>query len=194
MPIVVVDYDSQWPLIYEQLRSQIWPTITDAAESIEHVGSTSVPDLPAKPIIDATIIVADSDRLRLIIQRLDTIGYRHRGDLGVPGREVFSIHAGSPALHLYAGVRSAVTIQNHLVLRDRLRANRDLAAAYGRLKKELALRFPDDIDAYTAGKTDFILSVLRDAGFASSDLEVVADVNTIPALRRPRVHHDGTVR
>ena len=80
MPIVVVDYDSQWPLIYERLRSGIWPAIADVAESIEHVGSTSVPGLPAKPIIDATIIVADSDRLRLIIQRLDTIGYRHRGE------------------------------------------------------------------------------------------------------------------
>ncbi|MCL2649144.1 MAG: GrpB family protein [Phycisphaerales bacterium] len=186
MPIVVVDYDSQWPKVYEQLRSQIWPAIEDIAETMEHVGSTSVPGLAAKPIIDVTIIAADPDRLGLVIQRLGANGYHHRGDLGVPGREVFSLPVGRPYCHLYAGVRSAVAIQNHLVLRDRLRANRDLAAAYGRLKKELALRFSNDIDGYIAGKTEFILSVLRDAGFASSDLEAIADVNTVAALRRPR--------
>jgi len=186
MPIVVVEYDSQWPILYEQLRSLIWPAIADVAESMEHVGSTSVPGLSAKPIIDVTIIAADHDRLQQVIQRMAAIGYHHRGDLGVSGREVFSIPTGSPYCHLYAGVRSAIAIQNHLVLRDRLRANRDLAAAYSRLKKELALRFSNDIDSYIAGKTDFVLSVLRDAGFALSDLEALAEINTIPALRQPR--------
>ena len=83
--VIVVDHDPSWPDIFERLRGGIWPSVAGVAISIEHVGSTSVRGLAAKPIIDMTIVVPGADAVRTVIERLAEIGYRHRGDLGVPG-------------------------------------------------------------------------------------------------------------
>jgi len=186
MPIVVMDYNPQWPVVFERLRARVWPAIADVALGIEHVGSTAVPGLAAKPIIDVTIVVADRRGLEAVIGRLEGIGYRHRGDLGVRGREAFANPPAppdspdmpdTPAHHLYACVQGGLALRNHLAVRDRLRRDLSAAAAYSRLKKELARRFADDLDAYIAGKTDFILSLLKDAGFDAAALERIEGIN-----------------
>lgn len=179
--VVVSDYDPAWPAHFERLREDLWPAVRHCAERIEHVGSTSVPGLAAKPVIDMTIVTND---LPGVIAALDRIDYRHNGDQGVPGREAFRAPRDQgpdvPRHHTYACAPSALQLRNHLALRDALRADPDRARAYGELKRALARRFPDDIDAYVDGKTAFILALLKDAGFGSEELEAIGAVNRLP--------------
>ena len=108
--------------------------------------------------------------------RLATIGYRHRGDLGIPGREAFECPEGAPDSHLYASISGNDGLRNHLALRDYLRNDPEAAREYGRLKRELAERFTDDIDGYVDGKTEFVLAILARSGFSD---EQIADIRAI---------------
>jgi len=88
-PIVIEDYDPHWQEQFEVLRAQIAAVLRPLAAAIEHVGSTAVPGLAAKPIIDIDVLLRSAADLPEAITRLATLGYQHRGDLGVPGREAF---------------------------------------------------------------------------------------------------------
>lgn len=178
--IIVVEYDPSWPENFEQLRDTIWPSIRDLAASIEHVGSTSVEGLAAKPVIDMTIVLPTASRMEPAIDRLAALGYRHRGDLGVPGREAFARPDGTPAHHLYACVEGNLGLRNPMAVGDYLRRNRSAAREYGALKRQLAARFPDDVDGYVEGKTDFILAILARAGFSPGELAEIRAINQKP--------------
>jgi len=177
--IEVVDYDTAWPQRFEQLRATVWPAVSDIAIAIEHVGSTSVPGLAAKPIIDVDAIVLTSpSSMKTVIASLTRIGYEHQGDLGVPGREAF--RNGPPDLpphHLYSCIEDCVALRNHLVVRDFLRAHPDVAREYGELKKRLARGFPDDIDSYIAGKTDLLCRILALSGMPAGEIAAVRGAN-----------------
>lgn len=111
-------------------------------------------------------------------RRLGALGYVHRGDLGVPGREAFRAPASGPRHHLYLCLASSHALANHLAVRDHLRAHPHRAAECGALKKTLADRFAHDSDGYTAGKTDrLLIRVLRDAGFDPGQIEEVERIN-----------------
>lgn len=179
--VIVVDYDPSWPDTFEHLRAGIWPHIRDVATAVEHVGSTSVPGLAAKPVIDMTVVVPTAPAMEAVIDRLGKIGYRHRGDLGIPGREAFACPEGTPAHHLYACVAGNDGLRNHLTLRDHLRSDPEALREYCRLKRELALQFADDIDGYIDGKTEFILSILARAGFTDDQLSAIRAINSKPA-------------
>jgi GrpB-like predicted nucleotidyltransferase (UPF0157 family) len=181
--VIVVDYDPSWPALFEQLRATVWPSVRDLASTIEHVGSTSVVGLAAKPIIDMTIVVPTPREMRTVIDRLAALGYRHRGDLGVPGREAFARPEGTPAHHLYACVKGNLGLRNALAVRDHVRRNPLAAREYGALKKQLAARFPDDIDGYVEGKTDFILSILARSGFSRGELAEIRGINFKPQVK-----------
>lgn len=176
-PVTVVAYDPAWPERFERLRARVWPAVADVAVAIEHVGSTSVPGLAAKPVIDLDVVVRSRADLPLAVGRLTALGYDHRGDLGIEGREAFRAPAGSPAHHLYVCRADAPSLANHLALRDHLRRHPERAAAYGRWKVELARAFPDDPDAYGAAKTDFVVALLREAGLADDVLDGIARAN-----------------
>lgn len=175
--IVVVDYDPAWARHFEQLRASLWEAVHDAAISIEHVGSTSVPGLAAKPIVDLDIVVRSSEESATVIQRLDPLGYTHRGDLGIVGREAFRNPPGGPTHHLYVCLEGSLGLRNHLAVRDYLRSHPDKAIAYGELKRQLAEKFPDDIDSYIDGKADFLQGILRASGFQSQELATIATPN-----------------
>ncbi|HKJ03147.1 MAG TPA: GrpB family protein [Longimicrobiales bacterium] len=176
--VVVVDYDPAWPRIFEQLRAPVLEALGDVALSIEHVGSTSVPGLAAKPVIDIDVVVAEG-AVAGAIKHLATLGYSHRGDLGVPTREAFQRPMGLPRHHLYLCPATSPALANHLAVRDHLRAHPVEAAAYGALKKRLAGDFPHDIDGYMAGKTDFLVGVLRKARFDADALDEVVRLNSV---------------
>ena len=176
--IIVVDYDLSWPHTFERLRAPIWRCIGEVATSIEHVGSTSVPGLAAKPVIDMTIVVPTAAAMRTVIDRLAVIGYRHQGDLGVPGREAFARPQGTPDHHLYACVFGNDALRNHLAVRDYLRSNPSAARAYGTLKKQLAERFAGDIGGYVEGKTDFILAILAGTDFSPDQITAIRALNS----------------
>ena len=158
--IQVVDYDPSWPKLFEQLRAKLLSVVQDFALSIEHVGSTSVPGLAAKPIIDLDLVIPSEAQIPLAVQGLATLGYEHQGNFGIKGREAFKRPPGTPAHNLYVCPRDSEGLQNHLALRDYLRANPQAVQGYGELKKRLAQQFPQDIEAYIDGKTDFILRIL----------------------------------
>ena len=128
---------------------------------IEHVGSTSVPGLPAKPIIDMDVVIESEDQLEDVAARLAAIGYEPRGDLGVTGRYAFKSPAGSPDHHLYVCARDSAELLRHLKFRDYLRGHPEQAAAYGRLKQSLAQAHPFDREGYTEGKTHWIERALQ---------------------------------
>lgn len=177
--IAVVDYDPSWPLEFEGLKARVLRALGDIAVSVEHVGSTSVPGLAAKPIIDMDVVVASAADAADAIERLATLGYAHRGDLGIEGRETFHVPPEWPAHHLYVCVHGAAALANHLAVREYLRRNQAAANAYGSLKKRLAETFPTDVDRYVSGKTDFLLGVLRESGFPGEVLAAIGQANRI---------------
>jgi GrpB-like predicted nucleotidyltransferase (UPF0157 family)/quercetin dioxygenase-like cupin family protein len=166
--IVVADYDPAWPEWFEELHGYIWPAVSGLALRIDHVGSTSVPGLAAKPVIDMDIVVASDDGVRPVIDALKTIGYRWRGDLGVEGRAAFSRVTGAvapelPEHHLYLVVENNKAHLDHWLLRDLLRGDADARALYAGLKRRNAEVADRDMDFYVAAKAELVAELLTRA-------------------------------
>jgi len=155
-PVAVVEYDPAWPEYFEFLRKRIAGTIGDLATAIEHVGSTAVPNLAAKPIIDIDVLLKSDDMLPVAIERLAILGYVHRGDLGVPEREAFLAPARDLPHHLYICPPRSTEFRRHVAFRNFLRAHPEEAKIYGDLKIALAERFRDDRPAYVTAKSEFV--------------------------------------
>ncbi|MGH3478427.1 MAG: GrpB family protein [Nocardioidaceae bacterium] len=163
--IVVGDYDPAWPAWFDTVRRHVWPAVRDVARRIDHVGSTAVPGLAAKPIIDLDVVVASDHDVSLVIEQLATIGYRWRGDLGVPGREAFTAidDQGLPPHNLYVVVENNQAHVDHWLLRDVLRTEPEARQRYAALKKRNAQRADRDMDVYVAAKADFVGDLLARA-------------------------------
>jgi GrpB-like predicted nucleotidyltransferase (UPF0157 family) len=157
--VEVVDYD-EWNANFALIKNELNEILDRLAIAIEHVGSTSVPGLPAKPIIDVDIVIRSAAEFPEIRHRLERFGYIHRGPLGIAGREAFRCVIDLPKHHLYVCEQSSTPLLESLRFRDHLRIHSDAAATYASLKKELAGRFTTDRDAYTAAKADFIRTIL----------------------------------
>jgi GrpB-like predicted nucleotidyltransferase (UPF0157 family) len=175
----VVDYDPGWPRLFETLRASIWSAVGDIAISVEHVGSTAVPGLAAKPAIDIDVVVPEQ-AVAAGIFRLTAIGYQHRGDQGVPQRDAFEAPDGSPLHHLYLCPSTSPALANHIAIRDYLRTHPIAARAYGDLKKELALEFAHDRAGYVEAKTGFLVELLRQIGFSDARLAEIIRINRRP--------------
>jgi GrpB-like predicted nucleotidyltransferase (UPF0157 family) len=184
-PIQVANYNSDWPRIFCRLKGRIWPAVSDLAITIEHVGSTSVPGMAAKPVIDMDVVIASRASLPSILLRLGSLGYQHRGDLGIQDREAFRAPENQPAHHLYVCVQNNLALRNHIAVRDYLRAHPSDAAAYSTLKTELAKRFANERERYNEAKTDFILSILERCGFSAKELDSIRSANTSSRPRDP---------
>jgi GrpB-like predicted nucleotidyltransferase (UPF0157 family) len=178
--VYVTDYDPAWAQRYDTLRDMIWPAVCDIAQKIEHVGSTSVPQLAAKPIIDLDVIVTAHADIERCVQALTPLGYNHLGELGIQGRHALRHRSPLFAHNLYVCLDGSVGLRNHLTLRDHLRQHPTDALAYGALKKHLADQHPNDINAYVAGKTSFILSILARYPMTDAELKAIERANTSP--------------
>ena len=159
-PVEMFDYDPGWVPAYEMLRDRLAKSLGNTPIEIEHVGSTSVPGTSAKPIIDIDVVVPSEDSVSHAIELLAMAGYRHKGDLGIRGREAFESPDGLPAHHLYLVVSGNREHVRHVVFRDYLRNHPDEARKYSDLKKSLAMKFKNDRDGYTEAKTEFIERIL----------------------------------
>ena len=185
--IIIEDYSAQWPVAFEQLKAVYNSRLQPFIEGIEHVGSTAVPGLAAKPILDIDIIIKDKTQFGHIKAILETWGYSHEGERGIPGREAFAKQNaltpdnGSgkswPAHHLYVCLQNSDSLRNHLSLRDFLRSHPDIAAQYGQLKKQLAEKYRYDIDGYVENKTAFITAILERTGFDGAVLDSITRQN-----------------
>jgi GrpB-like predicted nucleotidyltransferase (UPF0157 family) len=177
--IVVSDYDPRWPAFFAQIRERLWPAVRDLAIAIEHVGSTAVPGLAAKPIIDVDIIIPSGETLPQVVERLEALGYTHLGNLGIPGRDAFRESSDLPKHNLYVCPQGSIGLRNHLAVRDYLRAHPEAVEAYAALKRGLAQQFPQDIARYVDGKTDLIASILRAADISPDDVASIEGANRI---------------
>jgi GrpB-like predicted nucleotidyltransferase (UPF0157 family) len=152
--------DPGWPRLFEELRDRASAALGDLVVRIEHVGSTSVPGLVAKAVIDLDVVIRSRAELPAAIERLAAVGYTHVGDLGITGREAFKRPDGTPRHNLYLCAADSVELARHVRFRDYLRSHPDTATEYAVLKRELAERHRLDIDAYCEAKTAFIEGVL----------------------------------
>jgi GrpB-like predicted nucleotidyltransferase (UPF0157 family) len=162
-PIVIADADPGWPALFERLAEPLREALADLHARVEHVGSTSVPGLAAKPIVDMDVVVASAADVPLAVERLCTLGYVPQGDKGIAGREAFLPPRDAPEHHLYVVVDGNRAHTDHTRFRDHLRAHPDAARAYAALKRDLAERHGTDRLAYTDAKTAFITAALRAA-------------------------------
>lgn len=163
--IVIADHDPQWVQWFEQLSALVWPAVEDIALRIDHVGSTSVPGLAAKPIIDMDIVVASDADIRPVIGRLRDIGYVWRGELGVEGRHAFKRYddVGLPRHHLYLVVDGNKAHLDHVLLRDLLRADPDARERYAALKRANVEVAAGDMDIYVEAKAALVTELLARA-------------------------------
>lgn len=162
-PIIIEDYDPHWPEQFVLLRSRIVPVLGALVTAIEHVGSTAVPGLAAKPIIDIDVVLHSAASLPEAIRRLGTLGYEHRGDLGVPGREAFRRPPNDVPHHLYVHGPDSREFLRHITFRNYMRANPEDAQAYERLKRMLAQKYRHERESYNQAKTEFVEAILRRA-------------------------------
>lgn len=166
--VVVVPYTPKWERAFDEVRGQLQTALDDLNVDIEHVGSTSVVGLPAKPILDIDVILKSEGDVARVVAALAAVGYQHRGDQGVPGREAFSA-PDTPGVrqHVYVVVRASKPHRDHIDFRNYLREHPETAAEYAELKAALAHRFPsdgpEDRAGYTEAKADFITAVLANA-------------------------------
>ncbi len=161
--VVVTGYDDEWPRIYEAIARPIRDAVADLGAEVEHIGSTSVPGLAAKPIIDVDVIVRSADDVHAAIERLRALGYVYQGDKGIRGREAFMWPPGATEHHLYVVVEGSGPHLDHIRFRNYLRDHPEVAEQYGAMKLALAAQHGDDLLGYTDAKTAFVTRVLRAA-------------------------------
>ncbi len=160
-------HSEQWHQLVADANARLRQVIGDCVVAIEHIGSTSICGISAKPIIDIAVSVekiADGERCA---KALEGIGYEYRGEHGIAGRCYFV--KGEPRSHHLHMVESGSDFwTSHLLFRDYLRSSASAAEEYDKLKKELARKYVENREAYQKGKTNFIENVLKIAGFAQS--------------------------
>ena len=156
--VMVVPYDEGWKAAFEAIRAELAGALGDLIVGIEHVGSTSVEGLSAKPCIDVDVIIPDYGVFDKVVARLDAIGYIHEGNLGIPDREAFD-YTDKPHLykhHLYVCPRDSEELNRHLTFRYFLRSHPEAAWRYASVKERAAELFPYDIDGYMEFKASCI--------------------------------------
>lgn len=160
--IIVEPYNHQWPSEFQKIKMYLAPYINDIVLDIIHVGSTSVPGLAAKPIIDFNIIIDSYEMFPLLVERLKSLGYEHEGDGGIPMRERFKRTFPDEFLqyHMYVCPKDSPEHSRHLLFCDYLRNHDDARDKYAKLKQGLAKKHRHDIDAYIDGKHDFIEGII----------------------------------
>lgn len=188
--IEVIDYKADWAIQFQELKKVLTKHLGNTFLSMEHVGSTAVPNLKAKPILDIDIIVEDDDqKVNTVIQQLALLGYQHRGDLGIIGRETFKrVSEEVPIVaprkqwhkhHLYVCRKNCISLLNHLQFRNYLRVHPEAIEAYAALKTKLAVDYSYDMDAYVAGKTNFITTILAEIGLEESAIKSIQVQNAL---------------
>ncbi len=166
MPVTLVErYNDAWPVWFETLQTRLMSKLEGHVLSIEHIGSTSVPGMTAKPIIDLDIVIPD-DTLQNAIDLMATLGYFHQGDLGIPAHDAFDLSDRDLKVslqkhHPYVCPESSPELKRHLAFRDFLRQNPDYVRRLSDLKWEFCERHDNDRQAYMDGKEALCAEIRR---------------------------------
>ena len=177
MAVEVVAYSKDWPAQFDRVAEGLRQALSAVSvDSIEHVGSTSIAGLAAKPILDVDIIVRAGD-VAAAVAALEHVGYRHCGDLGVTGREAFTAPDDEPRRHVYVCTAGSLSVRNHLAVRDILRRRDDLRDEYARVKFNLASDPTIDIDTYLARKSAVLQKVLGESDLSDDERRQILQLN-----------------
>lgn len=163
--IKVVPYDSNWPKLFEEEAALLQIALGDNCIAILHIGSTSIPGLEAKPIIDILPVVKDILAVDMISEAMISLGYDVRGEQGMAFRRFFHKRSPSRSCNVHVYEENNPEINRYLKFRDWMRSHKDDALAYGNLKQDLAQKYPDDIFQYCSGKDAFVASIDAKTGF-----------------------------
>ncbi|KAJ2780270.1 hypothetical protein H4R18_003544 [Coemansia javaensis] len=162
--LVVLDYDPAWAVRFQAEQSALQQALGGLVEEIEHVGSTSIPGLAAKPIIDIQVVVGGFGRLAECVAALEQAGYTYRGLNGIEGREFFT----KPGVNMHMVQRGNDEFMRKRLFLQYLRDNAQARDEYAALKKRLAAKWaghPDGSNRYNLDKTEFIMGALARAGW-----------------------------
>lgn len=177
MVIRVVAYREEWPVQFEAVAVFLRRALADVPTySIEHVGSTAVPGLAAKPILDIDVIVA-ADQVPAAIVALEAVGYEHRGDLGMSGREALRAPDAEPERHVYVCEDGSLHVRNHLAVRQVLRERSGLRDRYAAAKLELSADNEMDMARYLAGKSAILQEVLSLSDLTDAERAKIQQLN-----------------
>jgi GrpB-like predicted nucleotidyltransferase (UPF0157 family) len=160
--VIVVPYNPTWPLVFGVERQRIKRELSrsELSLAIKHIGSTAVPGLAAKPVLDIMGGCQEQDEMPAMIDALIGAGYIHRGPQGIPDREFFRL--GDPRrIHFHLTLIGSSFWNDQVAFRNYLRAHDDAGDEYARLKYQLAARFPRDRESYINGKEAWITSILE---------------------------------
>ena len=162
--VIVLPYDEHWAQDFLQIQEELQAALGELAQKIEHVGSTSVRGLSAKPIIDIDVVIKDYSIFDAVIPALEGIGYQYEGDLGIAGREAFK-YEGKDHLqkhHLYVCPQDSDELKRHIAFRDYLRSHPEAVREYSLIKEEGAKLYPYDIEKYIEYKSPVIEKIYRE--------------------------------
>jgi GrpB-like predicted nucleotidyltransferase (UPF0157 family) len=158
--VKLAPYTAEWKRLFEEEKARLQAAIGPYVLEIQHVGSTSIPGMMAKPILDIGVAVTSFEEARVCIQPIEQLGYEYRGEHGIPRRHFFV--KGDPRTHhLHMNEIDGREWENQVLFRDYLIQHPGLAREYAALKVELAQRYPTDREAYLSGKEPFIERVLE---------------------------------
>jgi GrpB-like predicted nucleotidyltransferase (UPF0157 family) len=162
--VVVEDYNPAWEIEFHKIEKELLSAIEGKVLAIEHIGSTAIKGLSAKPIIDIDIVI--DDNFAEVKELLSSIGYHHEGDLGIPGREAFKYEGKIHLMphHLYVCNQDSAELHRHIVFRSFLQEHAEWRDKYSAIKKEMALQYPYDIEAYMRGKAPVIEAIFAICG------------------------------
>ena len=164
--VVVLPHDPRWQEEFETIRREIQEILGELVMEVHHVGSTAVPGLSAKPIIDLDVELRNRSDFPAVRELLAVAGYRHEGDLGIRDREAFC-YKGKDHLqkhHLYVCPPDSRELRRHLTFRNYLRTHPEAAREYSRVKEAAARQHPDSIEGYMAYKSDCIAALYQKCG------------------------------
>ncbi|WP_053219995.1 GrpB family protein [Virgibacillus senegalensis] len=157
--VQVVPYKDQWPNLFLEEAVRIREVFGEEVIDIHHIGSTAVPGLAAKPIIDIMPVVRDIMQVDQYDRQMAAIGYEGKGEFGIPGRRYFRKGGDNRSHHVHVFQQGDKGVTRHLAFRDYLRSHPDIARKYGAKKRELAGQFPTDMEAYINGKSQLVQEI-----------------------------------
>ena len=159
--VYLLPHDPRWSAGFARESAAVAEAMGDAFSAIHHIGSTAIPGISAKPVIDMLAVVRNVEALEARSPQVEALGYEVMGEFGIPGRRYFRKDdaPGNRTHQIHAFAAGSPQIARHIAFRDFLRAHSGYAEEYGALKQRLAAQFPSDISAYTDGKDEFIARV-----------------------------------
>jgi len=162
--VTVVPHDARWSCLFEEEAYELATIFGEEVVQVHHIGSTAIPGIYAKPIVDVLVEVRDIEKIEACDQQMAERGYFPKGEFGIHGRRFFiKGNEGRRTHHVHVFQVGDAEAERHLAFRDYLRVHPEEAQAYSRLKQHLASRFPNDIDSYMDGKDDWIKETERKA-------------------------------